>query len=541
MPDDRHTHFLLTRNNGGITGPKAFKSWAFFLGETPGQSSRKVPFSPMYNAKPRFPRPFRQKQIPSRKKSRIRSCKVKFRFAFFPPWQLTQYFYRNAPPSDRTKPGIIRIKLAAIFHTAWQNERSSKVLSLEASAILSTIHPMKLPGFFLIFFYLVQGARGEEELKAIIQELQANFGQLEGYQATYESKTEAGKTATLRQGEDYESGWAYTIGELRDSDGTLLGRQETWSTDGDQYLVKAGEEFYQFNGISRLIEQVQRFTSVLKLDPSLPKIKRLNSNYLTSTHVFFAIQVSSQGPVWLTNIERLVSATDKEVTLDWGELGNITVDRQSGLLTSQTIKVKEGVREMKLTKWVKNPGKENIAALMKLDPEKAVLNGDVGTVMVTPMLYQSYQALIHKIDENPEFGDTLEKTLLKTEDQLVSFLHQQPLSEERKKRIISMMATVDKIGADLEKSAAKQGQNLDRRQLLSNANLAKKIAKKIEHGSAKDIKQSTRNACLKTALGERLKAKGAIEEKARLLIEDAILAAYFRTEFEKAILLYLRN
>jgi hypothetical protein len=104
-----------------------------------------------------------------------------------------------------------------------------------------------------------------------------------------------------------------------------------------------------------------------------------------------------------------------------------------------------------------------------------------------------------------------------------------------------MMATVDKIGADLEKSAAKQGQNLDRRQLLSNANLAKKIAKKIEHGSAKDIKESTRNACLKTALGERLKAKGAIEEKARLLIEDAILAAYFRTEFEKAILLYLRN
>ena len=44
---------------------------------------------------------------------------------------------------------------------------------------------MKLPGFFLIFFYLVQVARGEEELKAIIQELRANFDQLEGYQATY--------------------------------------------------------------------------------------------------------------------------------------------------------------------------------------------------------------------------------------------------------------------------------------------------------------------------------------------------------------------
>lgn len=400
---------------------------------------------------------------------------------------------------------------------------------------------MKHLGFFLIFFYLVQGARGEEELKAIIQELRANFGQLEGYQATYESKTEAGKTATLRQGEDYESGWAYTISELRDSDGAPLGRQETWSTGGDQYLVKAGEEFHQFNGISRLIEQVQQFTSVLKLDPSLPKIKRLSSSYLTSTHVLFAIHVTSQGPVWLTNIEKLISATDKEITLDWGELGNITVDRQSGLLTSQTIKVKEGVREMKLTKWVKNPGKKPIAALMKLDPEKAVLNGDAGTVMVTPMLYQSYQALIRKIDEDPEFGDTLEETLPKTEDQLVSFLHQQPLSDERKKRIISMMATVDKIGADLEKSAAKKGQNLDRRQLLSNANLAKKIAKKIAHGSAKDIKESTRNACLKTALGERLKAKGAIEEKARLLIEDAILAAYFRTEFEKAILLYLRK
>lgn len=400
---------------------------------------------------------------------------------------------------------------------------------------------MKLPGFFLIFSHLVQGVRGEEELKSIIQELRANFDQLEGYQATYESKTEAGKTATLRQGEDYESGWAYTIGELRDSDGTPLGRQETWSTGGDQYLVKSGEEFHQFNGISRLIEQVQQFTSVLKLNPSLQKIKRLSSSYLTSTHALFAIQVTSQGPVWLTNIEKLISATDKEVTLDWGEFGTITVDRQSGLLTSQTIKVKEGVREIKLTKWVKNPGKEPIAALMKLDPEKAVLSGDAGTVMVTPMLYQSYQALIRKIDEDPEFGDTLEETLPKTEDQLVSFLHQQPLSEERKKRIISMMATVDKIGADLEKSAAKQGQNLDRRQLLSNANLAKKIAKKIAHSSAKDIKEFTRNACLETALGKRLKAKGAIEEKARLLIEDAILAACFRTEFEKAMLLYLRN
>ena len=400
---------------------------------------------------------------------------------------------------------------------------------------------MKLPGFFLIFFYLVQGARGEEELKAIIQELQANFGQLEGYQATYESRTEAGKTATFRQGEDYESGWAYTISELRDSDGTPLGRQETWSTGGDQYLVKSGEEFHQFNGISKLIEQVQQFTSILKLDPSLPKINRFSSSYLTSTHVFLGIQVSSQGPVWLTNIERLVSATDKEVTLDWGDLGTITVDRQSGLLTSQKIKVKEGGREMKLTKWVKNPGKEPIAALMKLDPEKAVLNGGAGTVMVTPMLYQSYQALIDKIGEDPGFGDTLEETLPKTEDQLISFLHQQPLSEERKKRIISMMATVDKIGADLEKSAAKQGQNLDRRQLLSNANLAKKIAKKIANGSAKDIKESTRNACLETALGKRLKAKDAIEEKARLLIEDAILGAYFRTEFEKATLLYLRN
>jgi hypothetical protein len=196
---------------------------------------------------------------------------------------------------------------------------------------------------------------------------------------------------------------------------------------------------------------------------------------------------------------------------------------------------------MKLTKWVKNPGKEPIAALMKLDPEKAILNGDAGAVMVTPMLYQTYEALIRKIGEDPEFGDTLEETLPKTEDQLVSFLHQQPLSEERKKRIISMIATVDKIGANLEKSAAKQGQNLDRRQLLSNANLAKEIAKKIAHSSAKDIKESTRNACLETALGDRLKAKGAIEEKARLLIEDAILGAYFRTEFEKAILLYLRN
>ncbi len=248
---------------------------------------------------------------------------------------------------------------------------------------------MKLPGFFLIFFHLVQVARGEEELKAIIQELRANFDQLEGYQATYESKTETGKTATLRQGDDYESGWAYTISELRDSDGTPLGRQETWSTGGDQYLVKSGEEFYQFNGILRLIEQVQQFTRALKLDPSLPKFNRFSSSHLTSTHVFFGILVSSRGPAWLTNIERLVSATDKEVTLDWGELGNITVDRQSGLLTSQTIKVKEGVREMKLTKWVKNPGKEPIAALMKLDPEKAVLNGHVGTVMITPMLYQS--------------------------------------------------------------------------------------------------------------------------------------------------------
>jgi hypothetical protein len=38
-------------------------------------------------------------------------------FRLLPAVAINTILLQNAPPSDRTKPGIIRIKLAAIFHT----------------------------------------------------------------------------------------------------------------------------------------------------------------------------------------------------------------------------------------------------------------------------------------------------------------------------------------------------------------------------------------------------------------------------------------
>ena len=398
---------------------------------------------------------------------------------------------------------------------------------------------------FLILFAsllpLVSSSSGEETLENVLKELRTNFKNLKGYHVTYEVKTEKGKTATFRQGEEPQSGWAFATMVLRDTEGKIIGERESWATGDDHYLVKHNDTFVNYEGLASLMKGLRNLAKGLQLEHALSPLKIHTACNLTPSEVNMILGLSTSGPIWLQNIEGLISTTEKEVTLDWGELGIITVNRSNGILTSQIIKVGKGVREMKLVKSKINLDEGTLAGLMELDPTDAAQRTVTSQLGLEQILHEIYQALIRKTKDDPEFGDTLKTNLSKTEDQLVSFLHLQLINPARKKRILSLLETIDRIGADLEKGAKAKGQDIDRRQLFANKKIREFSINKLASQITEKCKEDIRKASLKEALGKQLTANGRIVEKARFIIEDAILTAYFRVDLEKALLVYFKQ
>ena len=378
-------------------------------------------------------------------------------------------------------------------------------------------------------------------MKEALKELNTNSKKLKGFEAVYTTKTETGRTGTIKQGAHFKSGWSYISMDLRESDGRKMVKTEFWKTNKGRAYMKLNEQIIVFDEFVALMKGAQKITDTFRFDESSRNRVIAFSFNLDREHIKWQIGQSPLGLQWAIDPDRLVSQSDEEFVFESEEEGSMTIDRSNGVLISQTIEMKEGNREMKLVSLDLHPDEKDIAGKMKFDPATAQKKPLPPFPIVGPILHHICQGLIEKTSKDPKFEEHLENALVRAENDIVTFLHHQPVSPVREKTLISNFGTLDRIRDDLSKTVEAINEEIVPEEFMKTEEFRHLFLKKIAHGNAKKLAGKKRETILKNALREELTAEGPKEAKARTLIEDTILRAYLRVDMEKSLALYLEE
>ena len=289
---------------------------------------------------------------------------------------------------------------------------------------------MKMMACLAASFALIGGSGYAGELEEKISSLRKNYDALEGYWAMYDARTETGKTTTFEQGADFASGWAFVRIELRDAGGKHITSNEQWATKEGDYVIRNDDQVLVFTGLNEMGERCDQLRKVFKRNGEISPMRVAPNCYLTETgvtSVVGGVGFSTAGRDWFSGIEDLISATETEITLNWGEHGTIILDPSSGLLISQVITLDKGKREMKRTDWQKNPGEKMISTRMNINLNDAGKSALVELGMGRKMLGAILQSLIKEVGKEPQLGNDLQEFLNEREDAVTGFLDQEIL------------------------------------------------------------------------------------------------------------------
>jgi hypothetical protein len=380
-----------------------------------------------------------------------------------------------------------------------------------------------------------------------VAELSATYAKLDGFTATYTSKGE-GKSLKVVMGMDETS----DLGALHltaTKDGRPMETRQ-WNTDNDElFMFGSWGGLIVISGIRTELQSLSELNKVLVAAPeNAEAIKlRLTPAMLiskTTIHPGFDLIVEDV-PTWTLHVRQAsVQGSDEtSVTFLTEEFGLITVSRETGLLTRQSVTSATGeVRVLELKEHLLNPGREEISKISagwKTEGAKIEARGS----RLAGLRLKVFQAVVNSADAGGLDMIRLEKVLGEQRDALRRFadgftseiggslageeLWKEELEKYRNQLRMGVLAGTGKFD---EKEFEAQ---------LADFQVRLKI--RDELSKSLDV-EGTRRRVMWEIFGkmgrDELKATGKAGEAAKLLVESAINRAYLEAVLERKMTKY---
>jgi hypothetical protein len=381
-----------------------------------------------------------------------------------------------------------------------------------------------------------------DELGETLDELDARHGKLEGYQATYAAETSTGRTGTIEMGVDFKSGWSYLISELKDESGNIMQQGQQWTTADGNYLLQSGDQKVVFEGFGALGNRFSDLVEIIKREKEDKIPARIKpDSYLDKTGVNIGISYTTGGAGLLVKAEKLVSKSDNEVVLDLGELGTVTVDAKTGLITSQVVTSEDQIRSFKRTFWKANPGKEAISAKFKFDLENTRRENLTASGMSQKFTRQVLQNLINEASRDKKLADSLRTYLVSIEDRFIDFLSQEPLNKSGFINNEFFFKFLDQAMAKTAKRLKQDGKQIGAAEILTTAESRNAFIANLVRLFRQQAPPVKKQEYLAEVLNGKLEGSKGQALVSRILVEDFVENAYYRVRIGRAIDAYVQQ
>ncbi len=381
-----------------------------------------------------------------------------------------------------------------------------------------------------------------DELGETLDELDARHGKLEGYQATYAAETSTGRTGTIEMGVDFKSGWSYLISELKDESGNIMQQGQQWTTADGNYLLQSGDQKVVFEGFGALGNRFSDLVEIIKREKEDKIPARIKpDSYLDKTGVNIGISYTTGGAGLLVRAEKLVSKSDNEVVLDLGELGTVTVDAKTGLITSQVVTSEDQIRSFKRTFWKANPGKEAISAKFKFDLENTRRENLTASGMSQKFTRQVLQNLINEASRDKKLADSLRTYLVSIEDRFIDFLSQEPLNKSGFINNEFFFKFLDQAMAKTAKRLKQDGKQIGAAEILTTAESRNAFIANLVRLFRQQAPPVKKQEYLAEVLNGKLEGSKGQALVSRILVEDFVENAYYRVRIGRAIDAYVQQ
>jgi hypothetical protein len=343
-------------------------------------------------------------------------------------------------------------------------------------------------------------------------------------------------------GVDFKSGWSYLISELKDERGNVMQQGQQWTTADGNYLLQSGDQKVVFEGFGGLGNRFSDLVEIIEREREDKIPARIKpDSYLDKTGVNMGISYTTGGAGLLVKAEKLVSKSDDEVVLDLGELGTVTVDAKTGVITSQVVTSGDQIRSFKRTFWKANPGKEAISAKFKFDLENARRENLTASGMSQKFTRQVLQNLINEASRDKKLADSLRTYLVSIEDRFIDFLSQEPLNKSGFINNEFFFKFLDQAMAKTAKRLKQDGKQIGAAEILTTPESRNAFIENLVRSFRQQAPPAKKQEYLAEVLNGKLEGSKGQALVSRILVEDFVENAYYRVRIGRAIDAYVEK
>jgi hypothetical protein len=401
---------------------------------------------------------------------------------------------------------------------------------------------MSFPKCLIPFAFVVCQVAPANELNETLNALVASHRKLEGYQTTYEMKSSKGQTGTIEIGVDFESGWSYLMSEFKDEKGKLMQQGQQWTTADGNYLLQSGDEKIIFEGFGKLVKRFRKLVEIMDQDAGDGVPLRIKpDSYLDKTRINLGIGYTTGGTGLLGKSKELVSKTNDEVIIDLDELGQVTFEATTGVITSQVITSAEQTRSLKRTTWKKNPGEKAISSRFNIDMATTKRQDLSTSGMSQNFTRQVLQELIDNASRNKKVADSMRTYLLSIEDQFIDFLEQEPLNKAGFINNDFFFKFLDQAMAKTAERLEQDGKKIGAIDILTTPESRNAFIANLVRSFRQQAPPNKKQEYLAEVLNGKLEGSEGPALVARVLIEDFVESAYYRVRIGRAIDAYVQK
>lgn len=271
-----------------------------------------------------------------------------------------------------------------------------------------------LKSLLVLFLLAVRGIAAPVTPQEWVEELSSTYAGLLGFTATYHSEG-PGKSLDVTLGLDEGSGIS-ALHMTASKDGHAM-EAKLWNTPEDEMYLASGHDIGCVKGVMTEMNSLQQLAkSVTNQDKDDMRFEMqlVASMWMTKDGIQPSLGIRSRNePSWKSEVQdaSVKASDDKTVTFETAKWGLLTISRETGLMTRQSITSDDGeVRVLELRQFKINPGRDAITAISNGWTTEGAKTADAGAYTRASRL-KLFQILVDAVETGDADLEKLESVL----------------------------------------------------------------------------------------------------------------------------------
>ena len=384
--------------------------------------------------------------------------------------------------------------------------------------------------------WLQVAAAGVGGKMAALRELEDAYRGLERYVVEYEASFPDGASMDILVGMDKKSGVSFLKVDRAGTATSKPVKMLSWSLGGAELFMKMNDQVTKITSYDAMLMRYDQLNKLLQPERGMSRPRMASWVMLSPSQMIFSHQMASQTPAWAKEIRELVDLAEQQVTWDAGEMGKLVIDRGTGLLVEQKLKVEAGTRSLKMTRLIKNPAPAEILKMLPQDNPETVRKIEARKSKQGKTINALFfQNLVDRCDREAKNPNLLKNTLNESQERLQNYLKGEDLATKPPISYGFWKQSLEKSVNDINNAMEARGVKAGSSAFFAVEANRKKYRELTVVSMTKEWQGLMRPKIAEYILGEKLKAKTENGQQVITAIEEALERAYADVMIDRSI------